>query len=128
MLAKGRCFCGEIEFSITLPCNWVVHCHCKICQKTHGAAFVTWVSAKEESFDFVDHNNNLVWFNSSKEGKRSFCKKCGSNLFFKSPKFPNEVHIPLASFDSNIDQQPQAHYFVNTQVDWCQINDGLPKK
>jgi hypothetical protein len=42
--AVGACLCGAVQFELQLPATWVAHCHCTMCRRAHGAAFVTWVS------------------------------------------------------------------------------------
>ena len=34
--------CGTVEFSVALPTLFCGHCHCTMCQRNHGAAYVTW--------------------------------------------------------------------------------------
>jgi hypothetical protein len=38
---RGSCFCGANQFEITQPAVESHHCHCSICTRLHGAAFVT---------------------------------------------------------------------------------------
>ena len=47
--ATGRCLCGDLQFETELPSKWVAHCHCTMCQRSGGSAFVTWVALKEPS-------------------------------------------------------------------------------
>lgn len=41
--AQAQCLCGDITLAATLPSLWAAHCHCSLCRRAHGAAFVTWV-------------------------------------------------------------------------------------
>jgi hypothetical protein len=126
--AFGRCLCGALEFSIRLPSKWIAHCHCTMCRRAHGAAFVTWVGAEATSFSVSDPEGLLRWYRSSPEAQRGFCVRCGSTLFFRSEKWPGEVHIVRANFESELDREPQAHVFFDTHVPWLDINDTLPKR
>lgn len=126
--ANGNCLCGVIEFSAELPSNWVAHCHCTMCQKTGGSAFVTWVGIAKQNCEIRDPLKQLQWFPSSPEAKRGFCKQCGSTLFFESSRWPDEIHITLSNFRSPLDKTPQVHAFWDTHVDWITINDNLPRK
>jgi hypothetical protein len=38
---RGSCFCGANQFAITEPAVDTHHCHCSICRRLQGAAFVT---------------------------------------------------------------------------------------
>lgn len=37
---KGRCQCGDVVFTVNTEPNMTTNCHCRMCQKTSGAAFV----------------------------------------------------------------------------------------
>lgn len=45
--ANAQCLCGDLKLEATLPSKWVAHCHCSLCRRAHGAAFVTWVGMDE---------------------------------------------------------------------------------
>jgi hypothetical protein len=126
--ASGACLCGAVEFAARLPSKWVAHCHCSMCQRAHGAAFVTWVGIANENFELRDPSGLLRWFASSPPAQRGFCARCGSSLFFRSAQWPGETHIARANFRDPVDREPQAHVFYDTRVPWFQVHDDLPKK
>jgi hypothetical protein len=126
--AKGNCLCGAITFCITLPCRWVAHCHCTMCQQMGGAAFVTWVGVDKKHCDIIDLERQLHWYQSSPEAQRGFCGTCGSSLFFHSNRWPDEMHITLSNFQTPVDKVPQMHAFWDTHVDWITLSDELPRK
>ena len=43
--ASGKCLCGAVRFRMRFPSKWVAHCHCTMCRRAHGAAFVTFRAA-----------------------------------------------------------------------------------
>jgi hypothetical protein len=126
--ASGKCLCGSVSFTVVLPTKWVAHCHCKNCQRSHGAAFVTWVSAEETQVAIHDPEGLSRWYASSNEADRGFCSHCGSSLFFRSVKWPGEIHIARALFTDPIDREPQVHGYYDTHVEWFTVTDDLPKK
>ena len=127
--AHGRCLCGDIQFTATLPSKWVAHCHCTMCQRAHGAAFVTWVGLEAASCRLDDPEQRLRWYPSSPGAERGLCGRCGSTLFFRAERWPGELHVARANFDTAIDREPQAHVFWDTHVDWLAsgADDGLPR-
>ena len=128
--ATGCCLCGDIEFTAQLPSKWVAHCHCTMCQRSCGSAFVTWVGLEEGKCRIRDPRGWLRWYKSSDQGERGFCGQCGSTLFFRSARWAGELHITLANFTGPVDRAPQAHVFWDTHVDWVRLDehDGLPRK
>ena len=118
--SSGSCLCGAVTFQVDLPAKWVAHCHCTRCQRAHGAAFVTWVG--------VDATSSLRWHVSEQGGRRGFCPTYGSPMFFKSDRWPGELHIARALFVEPIDQEPQVHGDFDTHVSWVMLGDKLPWK
>lgn len=128
--ASGHCLCGDIGFTAELPSKWVAHCHCTMCQRSGGSAFVTWVGLDEDRCRIRDPQARLQWYRSSDQGERGFCARCGSTLFFRSRRWAGELHVTLANFTGPIDRAPQAHVFWDTRVPWVHLDadDGLPRK
>jgi len=126
--AGGKCLCGAVGFVATLPSRWVAHCHCSRCRRAHGAAFVTFVGLDADKVELRDAERRLTWYRAETGGERGFCATCGSTLFFRSPRWPGELHAVLANFDDPVDRAPQAHAYWDTHVDWVTVVDGLPKK
>ena len=128
-MIEDRCFCGTVRYRIQEPVKFVAHDHCSICRRIAGAAFVTWFGVQDESqFELVSGTDALTTFASSAEATRQFCRQCGSHLFFRSSRWPGEVHITLASVTHGAESLiPLAHVFYSDRVPWCAIEDALPK-
>ncbi len=125
---KGQCLCGAVKFSITAPTLWCAHCHCSLCRRAHGAGFVTWVGSAEERFALDDSEGQLCWYGSSEDSRRGFCSRCGSTLFFQSERWPGEMHVARSNIQGEIDRDPQAHVYCQSQAEWITIGDELPHK
>ena len=124
---KGACLCGAVQFSIELPTEFCVHCHCSICQRVHGAAYVTWVGVTRERFALSSSSDRLRTFQSSEHGRRSFCATCGSSLFCESDRHPDQIDIVLASLKGAIDRAPTVHIYFDSHADWAALDDKLPR-
>lgn len=124
---KGSCFCGALQFQVETPTKWCAHCHCSMCRKAHGAAFVTWFGVATQQFAITHGQEFLKWFPSSKEANRGFCQRCGTTLFFEGLRWSDEIHIALAVMDEPIDREPKAHVFFDSHVDWVDVGDHLKR-
>jgi hypothetical protein len=40
----GGCLCGAIRYHIAAPPVEALYCHCRICQRAHGAPVVAWLT------------------------------------------------------------------------------------
>jgi hypothetical protein len=126
--AGGSCLCGAVRFVAALPSKWVAHCHCTRCQRAHGAAFVTWAGFEVSAVEVQDDASALRWFVSAEGAERGFCSHCGSPMFFRSGRWPGELHIARALFTDPLDRAPQAHAFHDSHVDWVTLADSLPRE
>jgi len=125
--ATGGCLCGAVRFRIRFPTKWCAHCHCTMCRRAHGAAFVTFVGVVAERFAIEQGEQELVRYDSSASAWRRFCRRCGSTLTFEGERWPGEVHVVLANVDDPIDRAPQAHSYFDRAVEWVHPADDLPR-
>ena len=119
----GGCLCGAVRYSIALPARWVAHCHCSMCRRAHGAAFVTWVGNVRENVRIEKGAELMTVHRSSPAARRSFCSRCGSMLFFESTQWPDELHVTLAHLDDATGLEPQAHAYWKDHVAWGDWTD-----
>jgi len=116
--APGRCHCGAVRFVATMPTRFVAHCHCESCRRAHGAAFVTWAGFPSAQVRIVEGGEHVAAHESSPGTRRSFCRVCGTKLFFESTRWPGETHVTLAAFDEPVDREPQGHAFYAEHAAW----------
>jgi hypothetical protein len=124
----GRCLCGALTFTAALPTLWVAHCHCTLCQKNAGAAFVTWAGFSDADVTIGDDADALRWYSATENAYRGFCENCGSTMFFKSARWPGELHITVVNFTEALDREPQVHVNWETHQPWLHFDDGLPRQ
>ncbi len=122
---RGACSCGAVHFELRPPSRFCAHCHCQNCRRAHGAAFVTFIGFKKEQVT-IEGQDNLTHFRSDTAAIRSFCKHCGSTLFYSSSRWPDEWHVACANVSGKLDREPSAHVYVDHKAEWWQIDDRLP--
>ena len=77
-MLTGSCLCGDIAFEIDGPVDTVGHCHCSMCRKFHGSARAALGTTAPEDFRWVRGAERIRTYQSSAQGCRSFCPRCGS--------------------------------------------------
>jgi hypothetical protein len=80
---------------------------------------------KTEQFELLAGDDALTTFASSPEAARRFCASCGSHLFFRSSRWPGEVHVTLATLLDAEGLTPTAHVFVSDKAPWVVLGDDL---
>jgi uncharacterized membrane protein len=124
---SGACLCGAVRFRVHLPSLFCGHCHCSMCRRNHGAAFVTWFAVPPTQLEVHAGNRELRRYSSSTHGTRIFCGRCGSSLFCESDKHPDQVDIALANVEDPIDRAPQFHFYFDSRAPWAAVDDDLPR-
>lgn len=124
---QGQCLCGAVGFEAGLPEIWAANCHCTLCRRAGGAPFVTWVGFDAARLRVVRGEKKLGRYRSSPEATRSFCKRCGSPLFFESSRWAGEIHVTRAALPDDAGLAPTRHSFYSNKAPWLSVHDDLPK-
>jgi hypothetical protein len=69
--------------------------------------------APQASVRIIAEDNALHWYQSSKQGRRGSCARCGTMMFFESTAAPGETHIARACIPGAIDREPEFHIFID---------------
>lgn len=124
---EGACLCGQVRFELRFPTLVCVHCHCSMCRRAHGAGYVTWVRLPKNQLSFQAGEEKLAHYRSSDHATRSFCRRCGSSLFFETTHSPETIDVAIANLAGTIDREPQLHVHFDSRVDWIRVADDLPR-
>ena len=100
-MIEGRCLCGALRYEADPPVQFMVHCHCSMCRKHHGAAFATFVSVRPQSFRWISGEANVGVYASSENAERAFCRVCGSVAPHLLPAF-GQVIIPAGVWQGSV--------------------------
>ena len=125
-IRRGRCLCGACGFELTGPPKWVGHCHCQSCRRATASAFTTWIGQRDGAWRFT--GAQPVTYASSPGVTRGFCGTCGSPLFFRSTRWPDETHFYAALLDEPGSVEPGAHYHASEKLAWIHLGDTLPRR
>jgi hypothetical protein len=126
----GSCFCGGNQFEISQPAVDTHHCHCSICRRLQGAAFVTLSIFPKDAFRWT-RGGDLARFDSSEKVHRNRCKNCGSPLTIELDGMPTVIAVSRANIEPGVDTGHPAstlrHAFWRNRVPWLEIKDSIPK-
>ena len=124
MSYSGKCLCGLTRFECQGEAKWVVHCHCRNCQRHSGAAFLTYVGFAIEDVSWPKGPPAI--YESSPGVERGFCRHCGSTLTFARPT-RNEISVFAGSLDEPHNLVPSAHAFYDHHFAWLEVADEAPR-
>jgi len=122
---QGGCYCGFIRYETSGAACQETNCHCSICRRISAAAYVTWFSVPKAAFRLLA--GEPTKFRSSDVGTRSFCPRCGTPVTFEHTQTPDEIDITTCSLDRPAQLPPKDHTYVDAQLPWVELGDGLPR-
>ena len=120
----GACLCGAVTFRVDGPMREVVFCHCGQCRRQTGLYYASTNAAEADLT--VDGRDDITWYESSDNGRRGFCKHCGSALFWKY-QGQSDISIQAGSLDMPSRLTRGYHIFCADKGDFYEIEDGLPQ-
>ena len=115
---EGHCLCGTVTVRATPVRRHVEACHCTMCRRWSGLAYLGVHCGSDVAFEGEEH---IVRYRSSEWAERGFCGRCGSSLFFHYlPKgtygllaglFPDDALLQLNE-EIFIDEKPDYYAFA----------------
>ena len=123
---QGSCLCGAVRYSVAAAIAFAENCHCSMCRKAHGAAFSTNAAVPANSVE-ISGEEFLSEFASSKNRRKLFCSKCGSQLFIRRTNAPEVTVITLGTLDQDPLVRASRHVFVGSKAPWHEIDAMLPQ-
>ena len=115
---RGSCLCGGVRFEIEGPLMRSSHCHCRQCQKAHGAPFRTRARVAAADFRFLVGEELVSFYESTPGTHRGFCKVCGAPVLVKFDEHSRSAQtdpgavalygVALATLDDDPGVRPDA--------------------
>lgn len=119
----GGCICNAIRYAVFGPPAMVAYCHCEDCRKSSGSAVSVLAGFRKDGFELI--SGDPAYYAGVPEVKRSFCKVCGTPLFYENQNFPENIYIQIGSFDDPEQLPPDRHTWVSERISWHRIIDDL---
>ena len=127
---RGRCFCGDVEFTLSGEPAAMAYCHCHSCRQWSAglvSAFTLW---PPEAFKVIRGAENISAFDKSAAqghgagtSNRKWCRNCGGHVYIDHPAM-GVVDVP-AVLIQGFPFDPAFH--VHYQETVHPMKDGLAK-
>lgn len=105
---SGSCLCGAVKFRAVVKAPEMDVCHCSMCRRWSGGAFMAVPCGEIEVADTTE----LGVYVSSEWGQREFCRACGSSLFWRMRDGSDSV-VSLQALDDVSGLTFKAEIFVD---------------
>src|SRR5215510_12051997 len=110
----GSCLCGQIRYRITAAPVEALYCHCRMCQRAHGAPVIAWCTVPLSGFAII--SGDPVAYASSPKALRHFCRSCGTQLTSRETRNPQLVDISVATLDNPEAVEPKLHLWTESRI------------
>ncbi|MBR0553075.1 GFA family protein [Stakelama marina] len=111
---NGRCLCGAVTVTASPPGPELDACHCTMCRRWGGIAFLSTRGVAEPAFTGTEHIRRYA---SSDWAERAFCDRCGTHLFFHYK--PHDTYsFPVGLFDDAPDAAMAEEIFIDEKPDY----------
>lgn len=126
----GRCFCGDVEFTLSGEPEVMAYCHCDSCRQWSAgpvSAFTLW---KPDTVKITQGLDNIAGFDKNPRSddktvvsNRVWCKTCGGHVYTDHPTM-GLIDVPSVVIEG-LTFKPGFH--VHYQESVHHMKDGLPK-
>ena len=120
---SGHCLCGAVTWSHAGPSLRNLVCHCDDCRRATGAPFAAFVGLDPEGLVLDGPISN---YQSSPEGHRGFCATCGTRLYFRSTRWPGEIHLHVGTLAQPENYAPTRHVVTEERLPWLDALSDIP--
>lgn len=117
-MLKGSCLCAEVAYTVAGPVESASHCFCTMCQKQHGAGAGTYANVAHADLRIERGEECITEFASSEQGRRAFCRRCGSTLFWRSEETPDRIAVTLGTLDTPFTDPLEIELHTDTRPSW----------
>jgi len=124
-ILEGGCLCGAVRYRLTATPVATLYCHCRMCQRAHGAPAIAWLAVPFAAFKLTEGTPTA--YRSSDHAFRHFCGRCGAPLLCHEADNPKYMDVSIASLDTPEAVPPSSHIWTDSKIPWFDTADHLPR-
>ncbi len=126
----GRCYCGNISYSISSTPLSQGMCYCRDCQRMSGSGFLPWIFVPASTFTLVGAPKLTHVLGASSTGSEkvvSRCGECGSSVFGGRYGIDKNHTVYAGTLDDDCvgRYEPKIAMFVRDRPPWAEVRVGL---
>ena len=118
MSGTGNCLCGDSKLNYNADPLFFLLCHCTDCQKATGSPIASIIGVPEDSFEIT---GDIQSYKCDTNVTRSFCKKCGSQIFSQAEGAPGFILIKTGVLEEEPSIKPTMVCWTDSKPNWLDI-------
>ncbi|MES2886078.1 MAG: GFA family protein [Pseudomonadota bacterium] len=123
----GGCLCGGIRYQYQGVIEEISMCHCSMCRKAQGSAYVAVSPINAALFAITKGAELLKEYRAVPHKARVFCSHCGSPLYSARDDLPNVKRLRLGTVETPFECKNGYHIYVGSKAGWEILADDLPQ-
>lgn len=128
MKRVGGCLCGAVRYETSAEPAFQGICHCRDCQRTSGSAYIPAFFVPENMLAVTGEVHSYTSRGASgSDITRSFCPRCGSQLFARPAVLGGLIGVRAGTLDDTAMFRPQIEIFASNAAPWHQPNPDTTK-
>jgi hypothetical protein len=125
---QGSCLCGGVRFELTGEFEPSSFCHCASCKRLSGGVGTANGWARSEEIRIVEGADLLRTYQPDEGSAKTFCSRCGSNLFGGGWPNSETASVRLPAIDTPFEGRPSRHIYTRSLAPWETLpDDGLER-
>jgi hypothetical protein len=115
--------CGAVTWIYSGDIIRNLVCHCADCQRATSSPFTAFVGLRLDDLNWA---GDIRHYESSPGTFRGFCPSCGTRLYFRSDRWPREIHVHAATMTNPEDYRPDAQVLIRSRLKWLDLLPSTP--
>jgi len=127
-MLEGSCLCGGVRFELTGDFTPRSFCHCASCKRLSGGGGTANGAVRSDSVRIVAGEELLRTYQPDEGSAKTFCSRCGSNLFGGGWPESEMASVRLPALDTPFEGGPDRHIYTRSLAHWEALpEDGLER-
>jgi hypothetical protein len=124
----GRCFCGQVRYTIDAEPIAARQCWCRDCQYIASGSATVNVLFPDEAVHFTGKITNLEKIaDSGNRVQRGFCPTCGSQMYSRTVEPAGApIRIRAGTLDNPELMAPQGIIWTESAPGWAVLDPNVP--
>lgn len=124
---EGGCGCGAVRYRLASKPMFVNCCHCRICQRQTGSAFVLNAIIETDRIAFEGEGVEMSVPAPSGHPQVIFrCKSCGVALWSQYRGMTGLRFVRVGTLDEPAALKPDAHIWTSSKQPWVALPTDTP--
>ena len=128
MTRTVRCCCGDLCMTVSGEPALSGICHCGDCRRRSGSAFGWSAYFPDASIVATSGSPSLYEVKGEMPQRRSFCRHCGSTLWWTNDLLPGMIGIAGGAFVENPLPPPGGSYHDSKKCGWVVLPEDWARQ